>query len=320
LFQIDSTYQPLLWRKRHLNRKNHVSLINLDYDPTERNYVLACQTAQTRHLQLGWVALLLIIIKAVVWFMSGSVSILASLIDSMMDAGASVLNLLAVRLALQPADHEHRFGHGKAEGIAALFQAAFIMGSALFLLLNAIDRIRHPSELHITPVVFAVMLASLVITIALVAFQQWILKQVHSSAVAADRLHYLTDILSNIAVLIALGVSLYGWHQADAIIGIGLALWIGWSAIGIGREALNMLMDKSLARCRHLAHQNSRQPNARRIGHARFAHPLVGRNPHHPMPHRIASQICRCTKRMTLRWQQNTTSLPCLTTAKSSST
>ena len=192
------------------------------------------------------VALLLIGIKAVVWFMSGSVSILASLVDSLMDAGASVLNLLAVRLALQPADHKHRFGHGKAEGIAALFQAAFIMGSALFLMLNAIDRIRHPSELHITPVVFAVMLASLVITIALVAFQQWILKQVHSSAVAADRLHYLTDILSNIAVLIALGVSLYGWHQADAIIGIGLALWIGWSAIGIGREALNMLMDKAL--------------------------------------------------------------------------
>ena len=192
------------------------------------------------------VALLLIVIKAVVWFMSGSVSILASLVDSLMDAGASVLNLLAVRLALQPADHEHRFGHGKAEGIAALFQAAFIMGSALFLMLNAIDRIRHPSELHITPVVFAVMLASLIITIALVAFQQWILKQVHSSAVAADRLHYLTDILSNIAVLIALGISLYGWHQADAIIGIGLALWIGWSAIGIGREALNMLMDKAL--------------------------------------------------------------------------
>ena len=192
------------------------------------------------------VAILLIAIKAVVWFMSGSVSILASLVDSLMDAGASVLNLLAVRLALQPADHEHRFGHGKAEGIAALFQAAFIMGSALFLMLNAIDRIRHPSELHITPVVFAVMLASLLITIALVAFQQWILKQVHSSAVAADRLHYLTDILSNIAVLIALGVSLYGWHQADAIIGIGLALWIGWSAIGIGHEALNMLMDKAL--------------------------------------------------------------------------
>ena len=192
------------------------------------------------------VAILLIVIKAVVWFMSGSVSILASLVDSLMDAGASVLNLLAVRLALQPADHEHRFGHGKAEGIAALFQAAFIMGSALFLMLNAIDRIRHPSELHITPVVFAVMLASLIITIALVAFQQWILKQVHSSAVAADRLHYLTDILSNIAVLIALGVSLYGWHQTDAIIGIGLALWIGWSAIGIGREALNMLMDKAL--------------------------------------------------------------------------
>ena len=90
------------------------------------------------------------------------------------------------------------------------------------------------------------MLASLVITIALVAFQQWILKQAHSSAVAADRLHYLTDILSNIAVLIALSVSLYGWHQADAIIGIGLALWIGWSAIGIGREALNMLMDRAL--------------------------------------------------------------------------
>lgn len=192
------------------------------------------------------VALLLIAMKAAVWFASGSVSILASLVDSLMDAGASVLNLLAVRLALQPADHEHRFGHGKAEGIAALFQAAFILGSALFLLLNAADRLRHPSELHITSTVFVVMLASLAITIALVSFQQWILKQVHSSAIAADRLHYLTDILSNIAVLLAIGLGFYGWQQADATIGIALAIWIAYSALGIGRGALNMLMDKAL--------------------------------------------------------------------------
>lgn len=192
------------------------------------------------------VAMLLIIMKAVVWFGSGSVSILASLVDSLMDAGASIVNLFAVRLALQPADHDHHFGHGKAEGLAALLQAAFILGSALFLCLNAIDRWRHPNELHLDATVFAVMMVSLIITIALVAFQQWILSQTHSGAVAADRLHYLSDILSNIAVLLALGLSLYGWHQADVIIGLLLASWIAYSALGIGKDALNMLMDKTL--------------------------------------------------------------------------
>jgi hypothetical protein len=156
--------------------------------------------------------------------------------------------------------------------------------------------------------VFAVMLASLVITIALVAFQQWILKQVHSSAVAADRLHYLTDILSNIAVLIALGVSLYGWHQADAIIGIGLALWIAWSAVGIGREALNMLMDKA------------RYAKLLAYWACMICAPVCRGKPASSNATLNCIQICRCTKRTTLRWRQNTTSLPCLTTAKSSST
>lgn len=192
------------------------------------------------------VAIVLILMKAVVWFHSGSVSILASLIDSLMDAGASVLNLIAVRIALQPADDEHRFGHGKAEGIAALFQSAFILGSAVFLLFNAIDQLRHPSPLTIDAWVFGVMVASLIITIALVAFQQWILQQTHSSAVAADRLHYVSDVLSNIAVLVALGLGYMGWHHADVLIGLLLAVWIAYSAVDIGKEAMNMLMDRIL--------------------------------------------------------------------------
>ena len=92
-------------------------------------------------------ASLLIIAKLAAWLMTGSVSVLASLVDSLMDAGASLVNLFAVRYSLMPADDEHRFGHGKAEALAGLAQATFIAGSAVFLVLHAVDRLMHPQPL-----------------------------------------------------------------------------------------------------------------------------------------------------------------------------
>lgn len=191
-------------------------------------------------------ALLLVGLKAAAWLFSGSVSILASLADSLTDLAASVFNLFAVRLALRPADANHAFGHGKAEGLSALAQSAFIGGSALFLLLNALNRLMDPEPVQHTGWGIAVMVVSVVMTAALVLFQRYVLKQQASQAVAADKLHYVTDLLSNSVVLAALVMAAYDWHQADAWLALLLSLWIGKSVFDIGRDAVRTLMDQSL--------------------------------------------------------------------------
>lgn len=191
-------------------------------------------------------ALLLVGLKAAAWLFSGSVSILASFTDSLTDLAASAVNLLAVRLALQPADENHPFGHGKAEGLSALAQSAFIGSSAVFLFLNAFGRLMKPEPLQHTGWGIAVMVVSVVMTLALVAFQRYVLKRTASQAIAADRLHYVTDLLSNSVVLAALLMASYGWHSADAWLALGLAVWILKSAFDIGKEAVNTLMDKAL--------------------------------------------------------------------------
>ena len=122
-------------------------------------------------------ALLLVGAKGVAWFLTGSVSVLASLVDSLMDVAASFINLLAVRYALAPADSQHRFGHGKAESLAAVAQSAFIAGSAIFLFIQAIDRLLHPATLSQVDIGIAVMVFAMVITTALVALQRYVIKK-----------------------------------------------------------------------------------------------------------------------------------------------
>lgn len=161
-------------------------------------------------------AILLVGLKTWAWLASGSVSLLASLVDSLTDSLASIVNLFAVRLALRPADDNHPFGHGKAESLSALAQSAFIGGSAVFLLLNAVERLLHPQPLQQTTLGIAVMLVSLLLTLALVLFQRWVLRHAQSQAVSADSLHYVTDFASNIVVLVALVLAAWGWQRADA--------------------------------------------------------------------------------------------------------
>ena len=137
-------------------------------------------------------ASLLILTKLGAWLLTGSVSILASLVDSVMDVGASLVNLFAVRYALMPADDEHRFGHGKAEALAGLGQATFIAGSAVFLVLHAIDRILHPQSLAQLEVGLAVMLFAIAATIVLLTIQHRVSRRTGSTAIRADALHYAT--------------------------------------------------------------------------------------------------------------------------------
>lgn len=192
------------------------------------------------------VAITLIILKTAAWFMTGSVSLLASLIDSIMDAAASLINLLAVRYSLMPADKEHRFGHGKAEALAGLAQSVFIAGSATFVLIQGTDHLLHPQPLDAGYVGIGVMLFSIFLTLVLLAFQGHVIKRTNSSAIRADALHYRSDVLMNASVIVALVLANYGILQADAVFGIGVALIIGFGAIQIGRDATHILMDHEL--------------------------------------------------------------------------
>ncbi len=134
-------------------------------------------------------------------------SILAALVDSLVDIVASLTNLLVVRYSLQPADDEHTFGHGKAESLAALAQSMFISGSALFLFLTSIQNLIKPTPMNDPGVGIGVTVIALICTIILVTFQRWVVRKTQSQAVRADMLHYQSDVMMNGAILIALGLS-----------------------------------------------------------------------------------------------------------------
>lgn len=193
------------------------------------------------------VALSLALAKAIAWWLSGSVSLLAGLTDSLLDGAASLLNLIAVHYALRPADEDHRYGHGKAEALAGLGQALFIGASALLVASHAVDRLLHPEPIGAPALGIAVMLLSLALTIALLLFQNHVVKLTGSTAIRADSLHYRSDLLLNSSILLALLLTGYGWPQLDALFGIGIALFILYSALNIAREAAAVLMDQELA-------------------------------------------------------------------------
>ena len=192
------------------------------------------------------VALVLIVAKLVAWGLSDSVSLLATLIDSVLDALASVINLVAVRHALTPADKEHRFGHGKAEALAGLSQSMFIAGSAGFLLLEAGRRIISPIEVEAPGIGILVMVFSIVATLILLGFQRHVIRKTNSTAIKADALHYRTDILVNGSVILALWLSTKGWAGFDAFFACGIAIFILYSAWEIITVSYDHLMDREL--------------------------------------------------------------------------
>lgn len=191
-------------------------------------------------------ATVLIAAKLTAALLTGSISVLASLVDSMMDVAASIINLLAVHYSLQPPDRDHRFGHGKAEPLAGLAQAAFIAGSAVFLILHAVNRLLHPQPLNDALVGVGVLLFAIAATGALLAFQHYVIRRTQSTAIRADALHYATDLLTNTATILALGLAMLGWPLADPVFAIGIALYIIYSAGHIGHEAIQLLMDHEL--------------------------------------------------------------------------
>jgi ferrous-iron efflux pump FieF len=194
------------------------------------------------------VAFILIVAKTSAWLATDSIAVLSSLIDSFLDALASIVTLIAIHHSLQPADREHRFGHGKVEALAALAQSAFIVGSAVLLLFEAGARSLDPQEITRGYIAIYVMLFSIALTFTLVLIQRWAIRKSGSVAINADSLHYTGDLLMNAAVIVAiLLVTKLGWTMADPVFGAGIAAYIIWSAYRIVRKSLDMLMDRELS-------------------------------------------------------------------------
>jgi ferrous-iron efflux pump FieF len=193
------------------------------------------------------VAALLISVKFAAWLETGSVALLSSLVDSLLDAAASLVTLVAVRHAMTPADREHRFGHGKAEPLAVLGQSAFITGSAMLLLAEAIRRLISPVPVENAPAGIAVTIFSIVATIGLVLFQQHVVRRTGSIAISADELHYRSDVVLNVSVISALVLgSALDLPILDPLFGGAIGLWIVYSAVRLARLSLFQLMDHEL--------------------------------------------------------------------------
>lgn len=193
------------------------------------------------------VSLLLVVIKTGAYFASHSVAMLASLADSALDLFASAVNAFAIRQALAPADAEHRFGHGKAEPLAGLAQGAFIAASAMFLALQAAQRIAAPEPLDNSALALAVMGISIAATLLLIAYQRRVVRATGSVAVEADRGHYASDLASNLGVIAALILSSWmGWALADPLIALAVVGVMVWTAWQVGRTSLDQLMDHEL--------------------------------------------------------------------------
>lgn len=193
------------------------------------------------------VALILIVVKLATYLTTQSVAILSSLIDSSVDALASIVTLLGVARALQPPDANHRFGHGKAEPLAALAQAAFVAGSALFLAYEAISRLITPTPVEQTTLGIAVMVFAILLTAALILFQMWVIRRTGSVAIDADSLHYRGDLFMNLAVIAALILTAEtGSPYWDPIFALGIAAFLMWSGSRIVNTAMGVLMDREL--------------------------------------------------------------------------
>lgn len=192
-------------------------------------------------------AIVLTITKLVAAIVSDSLAVLASMVDSLADIAGSAITFIAVRISQQPADRAHRYGHGKAESLSALAQASLVVGSALFVLIGAIERLIRPTLIEPGAFPIAVLVGAIAATFALIAFQRWVIRRTNSTAIAADRLHYAADFATNLAALATLVLTLWlGIHWLDPLAATAVALFLAWQGIKIGREAVDTLMDREL--------------------------------------------------------------------------
>lgn len=212
-------------------------------------------TLDARHIRLRnsaayasvAVSSFLIVLKFAAWLATGSVALLSSLVDSLLDVVAAAVNLFAVRRAAEPADREHRFGHGKAEPLAALGQAAFLAGGAVLVTFEAVSRIVTPAPVTRIALGIVVVIVSVLVDGGLVLYQRFVVARTGSLAIGADELHFRSDMMVNAAVLAALVADrLFAVPILDALLGGAIGLWIVFGATRLLRRAMDQLMDHEM--------------------------------------------------------------------------
>ncbi|MEO7602140.1 MAG: cation diffusion facilitator family transporter, partial [Sphingomicrobium sp.] len=190
-------------------------------------------------------AIILIALKSWAALQTSSMAMLGSLADSSLDLVASLVVLLGVKIAATPADREHRFGHGKAEALAALVQIVLITLSAVFIAFRAVQRLLVGAPTADAELGIGVSLFAIVLTIGLISYQRYVIRRTGSVAIGTDRLHYASDLMLNGSVIAALVLDQYvGLTGADAVFGVLIAAWLLWGAWSSSSEALNQLMDR----------------------------------------------------------------------------
>ncbi len=193
------------------------------------------------------VASFLLIIKAAAWVITDSVSIQASLVDSIVDTLASLVNFFALRHSLVPADKEHRFGHGKIEAVAAQGQSVFIAGTAMWVMFEAMHRLIQPEPIQQTNFGLVVIIITIILTIAVVIFQRHVIKRTNSTVIKADHLHYKGDLYLNLSVIVSLVVTTQlGWWVIDALCGLLIGAYIMKTSWDIAKESFHILIDREL--------------------------------------------------------------------------
>ena len=193
------------------------------------------------------VALTLIILKTVTFLITGSVAILSSLFDSTQDLLTSGVNMVAIHHATEPADREHRFGHGKAQGIGSLIQAVIIAIASAFLMIESIRRFCNPEPLEKVSLGLIITIVAIMMTFFLIRFQSYVIRETKSLSIGADRAHYTGDIMMNIGVIISLICSYYlGWEKVDSVFGISVSLYLFVVVYQILKDSFSMLMDKEM--------------------------------------------------------------------------
>ena len=192
-------------------------------------------------------AVCLSLLKLFASIYTGSLAILSSMVDSLTDLVSSIITLIAIKFASQPASYHHRYGYGKAEALSALIQAAFVFGSAFFVIYEGINRFWHPREIVDMGVGLVVMVISLGATLILIAFQKYVIKKTNSLAVSADSLHYVIDVATNTSIIISLVlVKIFQIFWFDTLAAVLIAGYLFYNAYGLICDATNMLMDKEL--------------------------------------------------------------------------
>ena len=200
------------------------------------------------------VAVILVLLKAWASWRTGSTAMLGSLADSALDLIASIATLTGVWIASMPADEDHRFGHGKAEALAAIVQVMLITISAFGIAVRAITQLVEGSEVKAAEEGIAVSVFAIVLTFALLGWQRYVMNRTRSLAIQTDHLHYKSDLFLNLAVIAALVIDqMLGATGADPLFGLAIAAWLGWGAYSAARDAVDDLMDREWPEEKRLA-------------------------------------------------------------------